>query len=442
MCSMNKQSEAQYQAAKGNLERSPIRSEDLKWGNEAIALGFDHPGYLRLQEEFGTKEREKLKEVFHKIRSIIHSYMDIPEQHSLLIALWIIGTYWHKQFESYPFLFINAMRGSGKTRLCKIIQNLAWNGTLTNNISEAVLFRTASNHTIIIDECEQIGNKEKNTLRELLQGAYKKGSNVKRMKKKGEEQVVEEFLLYTPVAIANIWGMEGVLGDRCIPIILEKSVDLHKTTLIEDFAENEHFRGCTAILENKSVELCIVYSPEKVKQKWNNYISSLYTTTYTTPLYTTIHNTTQQLNNEEKELFDKIRNTGINGRHLELFFPLFIIAKSVGDDVLDQILSLAKEKVSERKEDEYAESRDVTFIDFVAQQKEGLDFRSVNELTVEFRNFSNHERSDEWLNSQWVGKALKRLQLVLSKKRSSKGMQVMLNIPKAKERIKMFKEEE
>jgi len=35
--------------------------------------------------------------------------------------------------------------------------------------------------------------------------------------------VIEEFAVYCPIAMANIRGMENVLGDRCISLILEKS---------------------------------------------------------------------------------------------------------------------------------------------------------------------------------------------------------------------------
>jgi len=435
--------EASYQAAKTNLDRSGMKPEDLNWGNSAIVLGFDYPMFERFKEELNVDEKKKvngdLKTVYKDIKELIHCYVDLPEKYTALITLWVIGTYFHKEFESYPFLFINAMRGSGKTRLCKLLSNLVWNGTLTNNISESVLFRTASQHTILIDECENIGGKEKNTLRELLQGAYKRGSVVKRMKKKDNEQVVEEFNLYTPIAIANIWGMESVLGDRCIPIVLEKSVDPIKTTLIENFAENEHFRACTTILRNESVVKCSFSTANKYKEKWNKYITTLYTTTTN---YTKLHNITSKITEEDKKLFNKIVETRINGRHLELFFPLYLIAKLISEEVLDEILQISKEKVDERKEDEYADSKDVTFIDFVAQQPINLSWRPIIQLANEFRNFGDHEKADEWLNSKWVGRALKRLKLFTFRKRTNKGMIVLLDVMKAKERIKMFKQEE
>ena len=118
------------------------------------------------------------------------------------------------------------MRGSGKTRILKLIASMSKNGEVLGSLSEAVLFRTAKGRTICIDEFEKVGSHENQALRELLNAAYKKGQKIKRMKKAGDEYVVEEFDIYTPICMANIWGMDEVLGDRCITIVLEKSNDL------------------------------------------------------------------------------------------------------------------------------------------------------------------------------------------------------------------------
>ena len=57
--------------------------------------------------------------VFEDIKGILHEYMDMREDYYDLMALWIIGTYIHDSFETFPYLFINAMRGSGKSRAMK-----------------------------------------------------------------------------------------------------------------------------------------------------------------------------------------------------------------------------------------------------------------------------------------------------------------------------------
>jgi len=157
-----------------------------------------------------TKEqtKEKLLECYEKIKEVLKHYLDMKEDYYSLIAIWILGTYWHKNFSSYPYLYFNAMRGSGKSRALKLITRLSKDGNVMASPTEAVLFRTSG--TIGIDEFEGVANKDKNAVRELLNGAYKKGIKIMRMKKvksiSGVEMKVEEFEVYRPVIMANIWA--------------------------------------------------------------------------------------------------------------------------------------------------------------------------------------------------------------------------------------------
>ena len=139
------------------------------------------------------EERIKLGKIYEKINDILGYYCDIPKETRQLITLWCIGAVHIKNFNTYPYLFINAMRGSGKTRLLKLMMKIC-GGDVLNSPTEAVLFRT--DNPLAIDEFEGIGRKGSENLRELLNSAYKRDIKVKRMKKKktmeGEEQVVEE----------------------------------------------------------------------------------------------------------------------------------------------------------------------------------------------------------------------------------------------------------
>jgi len=382
------------------------------------------------------KTKEVLNETYNQIKEILEYYLDLKEEYYSLISLWIIGTYYHDNFESYPYLFFNAMRGSGKSRALRLICSLAKDGNVMASPTEATLFRTKG--TLGIDEFERVANKDKSSVRELLNGAYKKGIKIFRMKKKkslsGEEQVVEEFEVYRPVTMANIWGMDEVLGDRCLTLVLEKSNDPVKTRLTEDFETNNFVKKSIKNLNQCS--LCSVVSLKNINTMWNNYISNRYKTTLTT--YSS-YNTITTLTTQQQELFDKIHDSDIKGRELELFLPIFFIAEFLGKEGLENIISIAKEISSEKKHEQEIESLDVMVYDFISRQEAGLIFNSVKDLTNRFREFS--EESAEWLNSKWFGRSLKRLNLVVDKKRRGHGVEVMLNIPKAIEKLKIFKRE-
>ena len=405
--------------------------------------------YLGTLTENELKETDNIRLIlgrsFDDIKGLLHEYMDMKEDYYDLMALWIIGTYIHDSFETFPYLFLNAMRGSGKTRAMKLIASLSYKGTLLTSMREAVLFRMGKK-TLCIDEFEQVVSKEAQALREILNASYKKGVKIARMKKQGEDYVLEEFEPYKPIAMANIWGMEEVLGDRCVTLILEKSSDPRRTRLNEDF-ENH----LIVSVVKKNISLCLVYlcsffGKVGVLRKWNNYVNSRYEYT---PTYTTLTTTTTQTTSkttEEKlqdikllKMFNAIHDTNINGRNLELMMPLFMISNFLSEDVFNRMLKIATEMSKERKEIEMTESRDVMLIDFISKL-ESSDFITIKKLTIDFRSFIGDDETEEkWVNPRWVGRALKRLGMVQERRRISVGVEIIPNVPKAKEKMKMFR---
>ncbi len=428
-----------------NKKSFPTKTKKIfiqKIKKDIILHNIDGKGEEEIKEEELSPEevKEKLREIYDQINEILREYLDLREDYYSLIALWIMGTYLHKEFKSYPYLYINAMRGSGKTRLLELISILSKDGELLTSLKEAVLFRTANDATFCIDEFERVSGKEKAGLRELLNSAYKKGMKVKRMKKQGDEQVVEEFFVYAPIAMANIWGMDEVLGDRCIPLILEKSSVVKITKKVEDFDENELISLVKSSHNLIKCSLCSVVTVKHLYRAWNNYINDKYIAP--TPNYTQHkqHNTTLTTLQQES-LFNKIEEKDISGRNLELFFPLFIIADVIGEEILKNILEIATRIVGEKKTEEQTESKDVMLIDFVSQQDHS-DFIPVKELTEKFKEFlKEDEEEGKWTNTKWVGRALRRLNLIRSKRRLGRGVEIILDVEKAKKKILMFRPE-
>lgn len=408
--------------------------------------------------------KDILREGYELIKHILEHYMDLNEQTRSIVALWTLGTYFHNNYNTYPYLFVNAMRGSGKTRLLKIIEAFANQGQLVNLITEATMFRTTG--TLLLDEFEGVTRKGGDTLRELLNSAYKKGTKVFRMKKRktaeGEEQVVEEFKPFRPIVMANIWGMEEVLGDRCINVLLEKSADKSKTLMVEDFTDMQVIAEIKKKLHEislVSVVSCICSYEKNIGTKWNIWVkettyNNIHThNTQTTQNYIKLQekeiearNVEQMLkgndvsNENYNELFQSIFDTGVDGRYLELFFPMFLLASDIDSETLKNTLEFAKKTVNERKMDESVESKDVAVYRLVA----GLEpdkYYQVKELTNILKLIMG-EGENDWLNSKWLGRALKRLVVVSKRKRTHHGQLVMLNVEKAIEKVEFFKPDE
>lgn len=384
--------------------------------------------------------------LFDDIVKVLKKYIDLKEEYYPILTTWIIGTYLHNKFYSYPYLFFNAMHGSGKSRLLLLLSYLCNKGEKIASLNEAVLFRSEPNATFCIDELERINHKDYQALRELLNAAYKKGTKVKRMKESRQLNpetmklektfIVEEFEPFRPIAIANISGMEEVLSDRCITFILEKSDNENITSMLEIFDLDEEIKSIKVrliklVYDEHTLIRSVGYAQKHIQllQDWNK----LHTYTYTTTLPTQ--------NNINIHLINKIRESKIKGRNLELCFPLFIVAEMFGKE--EQIINTMKKITQEKTEDEVYESKDIKVIDFVSRKEEYIDnWIGLNQIISEFRIFRDEQIIDytkEWLSNEWMGRALKRLALIKGKRRLGTGVEMILDIEKAKYKMKMFK---
>lgn len=387
--------------------------------------------YLPIDEEQKEEVSKKISELYADLVKVLKKYLDIKEEYHHIIATWIIGTYMHKKFYSYPYLFFNAMKGSGKSRALKLIAALAYKGEVVASLNESVLFRSEPNTTFCIDEFEGVAGKEKQALRELLNASYKKGTIIKRNKKvkrvnpetfKPEETyMIETFEPYRPIAMANIWGMEEVLNDRCIPLVLEKSNNSRIVNKIEIFdLDKDILRIKHNLTEDFFILLqgCCI-DMESLLLAWNSYTNENYESPY-------------------NEFFVKVKESGISARALELCFPLIITSQLIGEE--EYLIQALTDLMREKAEEDFYESKDMRLFDFLSQKEEYFkEFVSINRITSEFRIFLQEDVSSlDWLNTKWIGRALKRLVLIIKKRRLGIGREVVLDIEKAKQKITLF----
>lgn len=250
-----------------------------------------------------------------------------------------------------------------------------------------------------------------------------------RKTEEGTEQVVEEFEVYRPIVLANIWGMENVLGDRCITLILEKSSKKEIINLMEIFKEEKIVKSTVELLNECS--LCSFLFSGKVYKEWNNYVKSS-NNNYTN--YTNNTNNTNYTNYTKP--FEKIRKMDLNGRELELSFPLCLIASEISEEITTLTTLTLKSIFQQKKAEDLIDNYDSSLYDFVSQEVE-IQYIKVNEITRKFKEFLQSD--EDWINSKWVGRALKRLNLIKEKRRMGRGTEIILDIKKAQKQIKIFR---
>jgi len=243
--------------------------------------------------------------------------------------------------------------------------------------------------------------------------------------------------------MANIWGMEDVLSDRCITLILDKSSKQHITRLLEIFDKEPLIIDLKVRLTKIQCSLCSVVMSQNIYIGWNKYIISHYnnTTTHTTlqhTNYTKLHQDSEDISEKNILLFDKIIKTSLDSRHLELFFPLFILAELC--DVLDETILSAEDISKIKKGDDMTENKDISLIDFISREQETILFQSIKVLTRRFKEFLDEDEEEaRHTNPKWVGRVLKRLNLIKEKRRMGNGVEIVIDYGKAQEKIRLFK---
>lgn len=397
---------------------------------------------IRMAQGSEGEQREVMQYCYNLIDKYLRFYMDLQEDYYPIINLWIMGTYVHKSFNTYPYLFFNATRGSGKSRLLRLISSLVKNGEMLGSLTEATLFRNCGQKTYCIDEFENVRAKELQALRELLNSGYKKGMRVGRQKEVVaggiKSYITEYFEVYTPICMANINGMNDILSDRCISFILDKSISI-KTKLIEGEGFNKEFND---LLEVISVGCACRFTCAGLGD-WNNYVMSAYTTNTTSldtqpttyPTYTT--NTNITINTTNNNIFKYINESNICGRDLELFFPILIMASFVSDELFFKVLEISKELIQTKKENDKSESSDLILNAYLAMLPYSeLDFIPIAKITREFKEYVGYDV--DWIKPEWISHALKRNNFIMESKRTNEGISKRLDFALIRAKLKMM----
>jgi len=163
-------------------------------------------------------------DVYVGVRTAFEEFIELEDDVAYdFLTLWSIGTYFFHLFPAYPYIYVGGIKQTGKTKLLNILERICFNAKNSIDLSGSALFRNVEvfRTTLLIDEADVLDNPErKQEIRKLLWGGYKRGSLVDRTNPNTLQP--EWFEVYSPKAIANIKGVEDVLEDRCIVLIMKR----------------------------------------------------------------------------------------------------------------------------------------------------------------------------------------------------------------------------
>lgn len=389
----------------------------------------------------GSCPKVKIYDVYYNIRKDMKKYIDLPDPNMYdLLTCWAIGTYFHPLFNTYPYIFLNAMKRSGKTKLLTFMSCICFNAKFSLSLTPATLFRLVQGNrcTLLMDEEEKITSKDIGEIRSMLLAGYKKGIMVPRAQeqRKKKNWEVSEYEVYAPKMLANISGIEDVLEDRCITLVLlrtknrlvgnreinikdEEWQQIRDNLYINLLSNWKEVRNTYEVMSNTFLsevsEQSVVSVGEKrstsKNKKKNQYIETATLTTQTT------------LNT----LLNKIK--GVKSRDLELWLPILTIGMCIDEKIFDNLLELCIKLVREKETEDATESTDLVLISCLAEYVDKDDWYEVKNITSRLRAYMGLEDNEnKWVNNKWVGRAMKRLGFN-EKKRMGTGVRYRL-VPK------------
>lgn len=321
-----------------------------------------------------------LNKTYNKVYNYIKRYIQFPDELYLnFISLWVIGTYFFMIFRYYPYVWLNAEKGSGKTLLMEVLSVIAFNGDLITNPTESVIFRDISNNliTMFIDEVEQLRKRDKDaysSIISLLNSGFNKSGSVKRSERTGKGNfVVKTFSAYSPKMFAGINDIDDVLQDRTvrIPLLRKK--------------ENE------------------VIQRYKETTKIFNLHRSIRDDLYTIAL------------SHAKEIADKY-HTGeseieglahLNNRELDIWEPILILANIIDAEsentrLTDMMEELSKKSTDEKQADSISQNETYKLLNILKPMIEELSpVKNENDKLIfkadEVFNYFKASEEYEWL---------------------------------------------
>ena len=429
---------------------------------------YSNPGYEDVDPDFCTEEEivAMLPKVYKLILEVLDSYMVLAPDTRKIVAAWVLSAPYYRFFDAFPYLFINASKGSGKTRLLSLICAMLPDSILAASLSESALFRSRQKKLLIaIDEAEHMHGKEKENLRELLNSGYKNGGVVLRTgKDKTGNYHVEEYPVYGPIAMANIWGMDSVLESRCLTVVLQKSDDQQVThtplmlgydpriKAIRHFAEGDgEGEGVSSVSRKKGrnkrnqkddtdggnekkVQVGVGnvgFVPGGVGEWVGRYMDAnlisaircyflniIYINKPTLPTLT-------YTNQIQKDFISLVQVVQTNGRDFELWLPLLVTTYTASPSIALELKGIIEVRAKERSEEEAEEDRDANYALELFEYLHTLE-RGAWISLKDFITFLGPDYVGK-VNPEFLSRLIKRLGVKKAQKRTNRGNEYQID---------------
>lgn len=216
-------------ATLGNLELST--SDILNVRERKLVFDQRERILLTLGDKWGKAEVQVFianpqapEELFNEIKGTLMQFIEFQNEALYgLVTAWIIGTYFHRCFNAYPFLFFYGKKQSGKSRILDLLERLAFNSIKVKGISVPSMTDSIDGvrATFLMDQAEMLSQRQNVELLGILADSYTPGGGKRRIVHiTNKSRKTLEFETYSPKAFASIKEIDTDLKDRCVEIIM------------------------------------------------------------------------------------------------------------------------------------------------------------------------------------------------------------------------------
>ncbi len=169
-------------------------------------------------------------ELLDDIETFVRRFCVLPGDHCYAaVALWACHTHFIDRLETTPRLAcLSPEPGSGKTRVLEVLDVLCASPLMALDLSMAAFFRIVEDRqpAILLDEVDAIftGKKQSDSsedMRRVINNGYRVGAVVQRVGGKNRDEV-QEFHVFTPVAMAGLGNLPDTLMSRSVIIRMKR----------------------------------------------------------------------------------------------------------------------------------------------------------------------------------------------------------------------------
>lgn len=214
--------------------------------------------------------------LFDEIEKYIRRFIILPDKETYrFLALWTIGTYVFRVFRYYGYLHLIGEKSSGKTLLMEVLAPICFNGQISVNSTEAVIFRDVQNNsrTLCLDEVEKFRKEDRErygAVMDILKTGFSKSGLVLRCGGTNKDKIYS-FCTYSPKIFAGINDIDDVLRDRTIRIRMVRRL---KSDQVDRYLENRGTQQLQCRLRNELYVFGLTLGPE-IAKVYNENIDSI-----------------------------------------------------------------------------------------------------------------------------------------------------------------------